>query len=421
MPPRQVEWAGIAVLLPPATVRRRRVELVRRTATARTVIDLFAEAARRLHGLVSHDAAAWVMADPVTGLPSAPSLLDGFEAPMEVCTEHWHREFVEADVNHFRQLIRADRPAAALQAAAIDPERSARFRWFVRPLGFSDELRAVLRAGGVAWAMVTLWRREGGPAFSAAEADLVAGLSAPLAEAVQRCVSDGLSADSKPVSDRPGLLVFDERGLLVSANEYAAAWLDELPRQELVPTPFGLEVPVWVLVAAERARHSLATGGDGMVRTRVRSRRGRWLVGHASATRDAHGGPAGTAVVLEPAGPALMAPVVVEAYGLTEREQQITSWISRGAGTGEIARALCLSPHTVRDHVKTILGKVGVSSRGELVSTLYLDQYVFKPSPAGTRARLRRTACAAALPPAQGRPLLMASPATSTKVTRTSP
>jgi DNA-binding CsgD family transcriptional regulator len=365
----------MADFLPPAVVRRRRAELVRRAAAARTVVDVFGEAAQRLHGLVSHDAAAWVMTDPVTGLPSAPSLLDGFAAPMEVCTEHWHREFVEADINQFRHLVRADRPAAALQATAIEPERSARFRWFVRPLGFTDELRAVLRAGGVGWAMVTLWRREGRPAFSGAEADLVAGLSAPLAEAVQRCVRDGLSANSRPVSDQPGLLMFDEQGLLISANEYAAAWLDELPRQELIPTPFGLEVPVWVLVAAERARDSLAAGGAGMVRTRVRSRKGRWLVGHASATRDADGGPAGTAVVIEPAGPALMAPVVVEAYGFTEREQEITSWISRGAGTGEIARVLSLSPHTVRDHVKAILGKVGVSSRGELVSTLYLDHF----------------------------------------------
>ncbi len=70
-----------------------------------------------------------------------------------------------------------------------------------------------------------------------------------------------------------------------------------------------------------------------------------------------------------------MAPVIVEAYGLTEREREIIAHISRGAGTSEIADALFLSPHTVRDHVKAILSKVGVSSRGELVSTLYLDHF----------------------------------------------
>jgi hypothetical protein len=34
-----------------------------------------------------------------------------------------------------------------------------------------------------------------------------------------------------------------------------------------------------------------------------------------------------------------------------------------------------VSPHTVRDHIKSVLGKVGVSSRGELVATLYLDHF----------------------------------------------
>ena len=61
--------------------------------------------------------------------------------------------------------------------------------------------------------------------------------------------------------------------------------------------------------------------------------------------------------------------------GTPEREQEITAQIARGAGTSEIAEALFLSPHTVRDHVKSILGKVGVSSRGELVATLYLDHF----------------------------------------------
>jgi DNA-binding CsgD family transcriptional regulator len=223
--------------------------------------------------------------------------------------------------------------------------------------------------------MVTLWRRDDRPAFSAAEAEVVAGLSVPLTEALQRCVREDYAADVAAGGDRPGLLMFDDQDRLVSVNEHAAAWLDELPQQELVPTSFGLPVPVWLLVTAVRARDSLLAGGDGIARTRVRSRRGRWLVGHASTTRDADGSPAGTAVVIEPASPAVMAPVIVEAYGLTEREQEITAQIARGAGTNEIANARFLSPHTVRDHVKSILSKVGVGNRGELVATLYLDHF----------------------------------------------
>jgi DNA-binding CsgD family transcriptional regulator len=80
-------------------------------------------------------------------------------------------------------------------------------------------------------------------------------------------------------------------------------------------------------------------------------------------------------VVVEPATAAETAPIIVQAYDLTDREQQITSLIARGAGTAEIAAELFLSPHTVRDHLKAIFSKVGVSSRGELAAKLYADHY----------------------------------------------
>jgi predicted transcriptional regulator len=44
-------------------------------------------------------------------------------------------------------------------------------------------------------------------------------------------------------------------------------------------------------------------------------------------------------------------------------------------GTAEIADELFLSAHTVRDHVKAIFAKVGVSSRGELVARLFAEYY----------------------------------------------
>src|SRR5690606_14707100 len=134
------------------------------------------------------DAAAWLMTDPATGLPTAPSRIEGFVASAEICTEHWRREFIDEDVNRFRDLARAELPAAALREVAIDPLRSPRFRRFVQPHGFTDELRAVLRVGDAPWATVTLWRRQEDAPFTRAEADLIAGLSAPLGEALRRRV-----------------------------------------------------------------------------------------------------------------------------------------------------------------------------------------------------------------------------------------
>jgi DNA-binding CsgD family transcriptional regulator len=359
----------------PAVQKRRRADLLRQASAAETATDLFAVASRSLHELVQHDAATWLSTDPVTGLPTAPSMLDDFSAPVDVCTEHWHREYVNPDFNRFQDLARAEQPAAALRDTTGDPARSGRFRWFTQPMGYGDELRAVLRVGEVPWAIVALWRREGRPAFSSNEAELVAGLSLPLGDTLRRLVLEDVADDEVASADAPGMLMFDKRCRLISANEHAAAWLDELPQHEPVPTQFGLRIPLWLLVTAVRARDSLTRGGDGIARTRVRSRRGRWVVGHASTTYDADGSPAGTAVVLEPANPTMLAPILVEAYGLTEREREITRLIARGAGTVEIAGELYLSPHTVRDHVKAVLAKVGVSSRGELVAALYRTDF----------------------------------------------
>jgi DNA-binding CsgD family transcriptional regulator len=57
------------------------------------------------------------------------------------------------------------------------------------------------------------------------------------------------------------------------------------------------------------------------------------------------------------------------------REREITQLIARGVGTAEIAARLHLSRHTVRDYVKAVFAKVGVSSRGELVATLFGEHY----------------------------------------------
>jgi len=106
-------------------------------------------------------------------------------------------------------------------------------------------------------------------------------------------------------------------------------------------------------------------------RVRLRTRGGTWLVAHASPLA----GSGQVALVLEPAKASEIAPIVVEAYGLTAREGEVTRLIARGLSTDEIAAELFLSRHTIRDHLKAIFEKVGVSSRGELTSRLFAEHY----------------------------------------------
>ena len=104
--------------------------------------------------------------------------------------------------------------------------------------------------------------------------------------------------------------------------------------------------------------------------------RGRWLVLHASPLTGP-GQPDGgsVAVVIEAAKSAEVAPIIIEAYSLTARERDVLGAIARGGSTAEIAAELFLSPHTVRDYVKTVFEKFGVSSRSELVARLFGEHY----------------------------------------------
>lgn len=144
--------------------------------------------------------------------------LDGVTHAM--CANHWQHELLADDVNLFRDLARAESPAAALRLSVEDPEHSGRYRRFLRPLGFDDELRAVLRVGGAPWGTITLWRREGRPHFTPRETAVLAALSAPIGEALRR--------HARP-SEALGVLLFNADGDVLSVNEEARVWLAELP------------------------------------------------------------------------------------------------------------------------------------------------------------------------------------------------
>ena len=233
----------------PTEIRRRRNELVLRVQRVDDPIAVFAEASRQLRRLVPFDAAVWLTTDPGTGLPTAPTLVDSLDlgGEQEQCSELWRREFLVPDVNLYRDIAQAEVPAAALRDKLVDPRHSARYPEFLDPLGFADELRAVLRVGDSPWGAVNLFRRRGQAPFTRAETELVASLSAPLGETL-RARARPVGFLGEPVrGGRPGLLLFDRHGRLLSANEEARAWLAELPQDQDLSTDLDVGVPMWLL------------------------------------------------------------------------------------------------------------------------------------------------------------------------------
>ena len=156
------------------------------------------------------------------------------------------------------------------------------------------------------------------------------------------------------VSEQPGLMIFDSTGELISVNEQTATWLRELPADHCLPTDLGVAVPMWLMVTVFQAAAGVAGNRHGTARARIRSRRGQWLVCHATCLRDVDGSVDQVAVVIEPAPASEVAPIIIDAYGLTEREQQITTLIARCDHHRHRRRAVPLGPHRPRprqDHL----------------------------------------------------------------------
>lgn len=65
----------------------------------------------------------------------------------------------------------------------------------------------------------------------------------------------------------------------------------------------------------------------------------------------------------EPTGPVVAVPAL-----LSERERGVVRELAGGAGTEEIALALCISPHTVRTHVRNIKRKLDARTCAQAVA-----------------------------------------------------
>ena len=89
-----------------------------------------------------------------------------------------------------------------------------------------------------------------------------------------------------------------------------------------------------------------------------------------------------------PARPVEVAPLILRAHGLTDREAGVAQLVLPGLSTEEIAHALCISTLTVQQHLKAIFEKVGVHSRRELMARIFSRYYLDSQSAPGSSERI---------------------------------
>ena len=127
--------------------------------------------------------------------------------------------------------------------------------------------------------------------------------------------------------------------------------------------------PLPGFIYAMLARLAHAPQPDQTAQVRLQAADGTWaLVRAAPLTGPQVDG--GYAITLQTAPAADLTGVLMPAWNLTCRERDVAALIIEGRSSDDIAASLFLSPHTVRDHIKAIFGKVGVHNRRHLTAVL---------------------------------------------------
>jgi DNA-binding CsgD family transcriptional regulator len=280
-------------------------------------------------------------------------------------------EYYGDDVNQIAQVVRSPDGLSTLHdATGGDPSGSPRWQQNMT-MGGDQELIVGLRSrSGDVWGALGLYREPDRPLFDMREKVFLRAAAPYLAQGARRALLVGEASDPER-PDSPGLVIVNDRWQVESTTPGVDRWLAELPDGDWEAG----RLPSAVMSVAARALRTAETTGTPaeIAVARVLSRAGTWVV--------LHGACLGTdrarriAVIVEPAHPARIYPLLMAAYGLTERERDVTRLILQGSSTTAIAEALVVSAHTVQQHLKSIFDKTGVRSRRDLVGKVFFAHY----------------------------------------------
>ena len=311
----------------------------------------------------------WFTLDPASLLATS-HYQDGLP---EIPPEWLAHEYYEDDFHKMADVARSESGVSTLhEATGGDPSRSPAWNAYLRPYGADQELLVALRTqGGDTWGMLGLYREPNEPQFDTDELDFLRAMSPFLAEGAQRGLLVG-EATHPEGHEAPGLVVLADDWSVESLTPGVERWLSELPDGDWEARG---KLPPSVLAVAGRALRTAENkeAPGEIALARVLSREGRWMVLHGASL--VANGARRVAVIIEAAHPARISPLLMAAYQLTDREQDVTRLVLQGDSTAQIADGLCVSPHTVQQHLKSVFEKTGVRSRRELVGKVFFSHY----------------------------------------------
>jgi DNA-binding CsgD family transcriptional regulator len=308
----------------------------------------------------------WYTLDPASLLITSHFNINMPELPPDALAH----EYYEDDVNKLVDVVRSPSGVSTLhEATGGDPSSSP--RWHANmELGGDQEMIAALRTSSGIWGGLGLYREPGDAMFTDEEIAFVCAVAPSLAEGARRGLLLGEATDPEG-PEAPGLLVLSTEWEVESATPGVESWMSDLPGGDWEA---GRLPSAALSVAGQALRSAEGRDQPGEVAVaRVLTGSGTWVVLHgATLVSD---GNRRIAVIVEPAHPARLAPLLMSAHGLTEREQDVTRLVLQGESTAAIAERLVVSPHTVQQHLKSIFEKTAVNSRRDLVGKVFFSYY----------------------------------------------
>lgn len=270
-------------------------------------------------------------------------------------------EYSDGDFATMSALARRANPVGSLSAETSgDLARSPRWDEVLRPVGIGDEAAVACRDAFGCWGWIKAYRDHDDAFFAQDDLELLSQAAPTLGSALRRRMA-AASHDSVAAPSSPGVVVLDRDLRAVSWTAGAREWIDALPLAGLFAAWAILPAVVYPVAALARSRN-----GSSGAHALERATDGRWV--RIEAAQLEGQSDAQIAVTLRAATATETFDLLCRAYALSRRERDVVAALLAGLDTRAVSARLCVSPHTVQDHLKSVFRKTGAHGRREVLA-----------------------------------------------------
>jgi DNA-binding CsgD family transcriptional regulator len=344
-----------------ATARQRgrsRERLERLSESSLDCDSLQREAIVELQAVIGFDRWCWVFSDPDSLVPLGGLAEHDYGAGVARSLE---LEYSGGDFATMNALARRANPVGSLSAeTGRDLARSPRWDEVLRPVGIGDEAVLACRDALGCWGWIKAYRDDDDTSFAEHDLEFLAHVGPTLGSALRRRLG-GASRGTLAAPTAPGVVLLDDDLRAISWTAGAREWIDALPMAALCAA-WGI-LPAMVYPVAALAR--TPNGSSDAHALEHATDRG-WVKIEAARLE---GQPdAQIAVTLRTATSTETFDLLCRACALSPRERNVVTALLAGLDTRGVGARLCISPHTVQDHLKSVFRKTGAHSRRELLA-----------------------------------------------------